>query len=64
MQKDSPKHEWEDYEREGRIVAGDGEMGIVVHASSGDDNGKVVFLKQWTTPEGIKVNVKDLTVPS
>ena len=64
VQKDSPKHEWEDYEREGRIVAGDGEMGIVVHASSGDDNGKVVFLKQWTTPEGIKVNVKDLTVPS
>ena len=64
VQKDNPEHEWEGYEREGRIVAGDGEMGIVVRASSGDNNGKVVFLKQWTTPEGIKVNVKDLTVPS
>ena len=63
-QKDQPQHPWEGYRREGRIVAGAGEMGIIVRASSGTDNGKVVFLKQWTTPEGIKVNVEDLTLPS
>jgi hypothetical protein len=60
--KASRGHEWTGFSREGCEVAENGK-GIVLRASSGSDNGKVVFLSQYVI-NGVKINVEDLVLPA
>ena len=55
-------HEWTSFSREGCEVAENGK-GIVLRASSGSDNGKVVFLSQYVI-NGVKINVENLVLPA
>jgi hypothetical protein len=59
--KASRSHAWTGFSREGCVVAENGK-GIVLRASSGSDNGKVVFLSQYVI-NGVKINVEDLVLP-
>ena len=60
--KASRGHAWTGFSREGCVVAENGK-GIVLRASSGDDNGRVVFLSQYVI-NGVKINVEDLALPA